>query len=83
MVGLSTGLANVDLPALCSPSFSPISPLSLRGNAISGKGVAQISAGATGAGHVDGWLIYDEEAEFVRQGLIKPKSLSLDLDLDS
>lgn len=23
----------------------------------------------------DGWLIYDEEAEFVRQGLIKPKSL--------
>lgn len=24
----------------------------------------------------DGWLIYDEEAEFVRQGLIKPKSLN-------
>lgn len=69
--------------AVCSCSFSPISSLSPQGNAIAEKGVAKTRAGATETGRVDGWLIYDEQAEFVRQGLIKPRSLSLDLDLDS
>jgi len=68
---------------MCSLSSSPFSPLSRRRNAIAEKSVADTRADATGVGHVEGWLIYDEEAEFVRQGLIKPKSLSPDLDLDS
>lgn len=33
-------------------------------------------AGTNGDGSTDGWLIYDEEAEFARQGVIRPKSLN-------
>lgn len=38
-------------------------------------GKADTGADSEGIGEVDGWLVYDEEKEFVRQGVIRPRSL--------
>lgn len=38
-------------------------------------GKAGTGVDGEGVGEVDGWLVYDEEKEFVRQGVIRPRSL--------
>ncbi|CAM9855011.1 unnamed protein product, partial [Ectocarpus fasciculatus] len=45
------------------------------GNAAAAAAAAAVAAAARSDKSLDGWLVYDEESDFVRQGVIKPKSL--------
>lgn len=52
-----------------------VAGLSPQGDAGAGSDKAGSAVDSEGVGEVDGWLVYDEEAEFVRQGVIRPRSL--------